>query len=275
MDHVHNELNKITPGKRHHGISPDDVELYLDMQKKYLIKVNEQHQDTEFTSKKKGDSGWKKTDPFNKIYKRRDRKVGIASYHFGDGKDIERTKVQKDEMDLDKMATSTSYVNYENAPDDWTVDNGEKYPGRCYLKGLYFNETERSMNGWIDWRDKPVADGQLSWQYKFVFSSDFTEIVSGFCNKRDKDGIRFKTESQRNLLYDPFALRSEYLDIFYKETAMRADRVLRKMIENPDVKDHKTIDLLTEKNAILNKPHVLKYFQNLWFVNKEDKLTIS
>lgn len=61
-------------------------------------------------------------------------------------------------------------------------------------------------------------------------------------------------------MYDSFALRAEYLDIFYKETAMRADRVLSKIMENPDKEELRKIDLLTEKNACLNKPHVLKYF---------------
>lgn len=131
------------------------------MYKTYLLEKLENAPIDKAKAKKK--DVWRKSDPFNKIYKRRDRKVKIASYHFGDGKDVEIYNGFKEETDLDKMKVSTSYVCYENAPDDWTTDNGEKYPAKCYLKGLYFNQAERAMCGWIDWRDRTVADGQLSW----------------------------------------------------------------------------------------------------------------
>ena len=83
--------------------------------------------------------------------------VGLASYHFeGDG----------------------PYISYENAPDNWRLDNNQKPPIRKKFQDWSYDSITRSFRGNIAWTEA-TFDGEALWKYKLVFSRDFNKIESG------------------------------------------------------------------------------------------------
>lgn len=82
---------------------------------------------------------------------------GIASYHF--------------------ETPDTCYISYDNAPPDWTLDDGNAPPAqKAFIDPTYDSES-RTFRGTIEW--EVSFGGDAKWEYEMVFADDFSSIIGG------------------------------------------------------------------------------------------------
>jgi len=98
--------------------------------------------------------------------------VGVASYHF-----------EGDEP----------YISYENAPDNWRLDNNQKPPIRKPFQDWSYDSITRCFRGNIAWTEATFR-GEALWKYEFVFSEDFNIIESGSVTCFDTEGEKTVTD---------------------------------------------------------------------------------
>jgi hypothetical protein len=103
--------------------------------------------------------------------------VGLASYHF---EDMERP-----------------YVCYEEAPEDWRLDDGTVLPGKKLFDEPRWDPGTRTFTGVIDWGPKTLS-GDSRWCYNMEFSADFKTIEGGSCRaygpppgREERNTLRF------------------------------------------------------------------------------------
>ena len=93
--------------------------------------------------------------------------IGVASYHFTEG-------------------VANAWISYENAPETWVLDNGQRPPGKKEFENATYDDTARIFRGEIVWKEG--FRGDFKWEFEMVFSEDFMSIESGRNKKYDKDG---------------------------------------------------------------------------------------
>jgi len=70
-----------------------------------------------------------------------------------------------------------SFISYSNAPDNWTLENGEKVPPKKPFLNVSYDNVTRTFTGEIAW--KIPFGGDTLWKYRLVFSEDFVFIEDG------------------------------------------------------------------------------------------------
>ena len=90
-------------------------------------------------------------------------------------------------MEIEEMEVSTSYMSFENVPDEFRLDNGTHFPKKMYFKNTYFDEDKNSFYGWLDHRECPAFHGVYSILFKLKFSDDYKRIVGGYLQGYDPD----------------------------------------------------------------------------------------
>ncbi|MCB9592734.1 MAG: hypothetical protein H6719_08375 [Sandaracinaceae bacterium] len=84
--------------------------------------------------------------------------LGFASYHFDAEDDV--------------------YIRYETLP--VPLDNGLPFPARKAFTDLRFDLSNRVFEANIDWTEQgTTVNGASRWEYRMVFSSDYSRIESG------------------------------------------------------------------------------------------------
>jgi hypothetical protein len=73
---------------------------------------------------------------------------------------------------------SESYILYDPAVIGWRLDDGSLPPVKKYFENPSYDPSTRTFQGVIRW--EPVAfNGDSRWEYRIVFSENFTIIESG------------------------------------------------------------------------------------------------
>eukprot|EP00928_Gymnodinium_smaydae_P057281 TRINITY_DN40548_c0_g1_i1.p1 TRINITY_DN40548_c0_g1~~TRINITY_DN40548_c0_g1_i1.p1 ORF type:complete len:357 (+),score=46.09 TRINITY_DN40548_c0_g1_i1:71-1141(+) len=93
-------------------------------------------------------------------------KMGLASYHFDSPDDC--------------------YISYENAPAEWTLDDGSRLPPKKPWVNYSYDAETLTFRGIIEW-DIPLKKMDR-WDYEIVFSEDFSGVVGGRVLMRFTDG---------------------------------------------------------------------------------------
>ena len=111
--------------------------------------------------------------------------VGLASYHFDGPGDV--------------------YIDYSEAPANWRLDDGSRFPDQKAFIDQGFDEDSRTFAGTIDWSDPEgtTAEGSRTWVYEMVFDRSYTEIAGGQVVGYAADGERlFRSEFGEDLEYE-------------------------------------------------------------------------
>lgn len=95
--------------------------------------------------------------PFGQVYAQK-LGVGVASYHFNE---------------------EQPYISYENAPEEWKLDDGNKPPAKKEFTNWNYDKDARKFSGEIRWEPVTFKMDNL-WVYELVFNEKFTEI-EGVC----------------------------------------------------------------------------------------------
>jgi len=95
--------------------------------------------------------------PFGQVYAH-DQGIGSASYHFEE---------------------EQPYISYENAPESWIMDDGNRPPGKKKFTNWKYDRDSRKFSGEIRWEPVTFQMDNL-WVYELVFNENFTEI-EGLC----------------------------------------------------------------------------------------------
>jgi len=97
--------------------------------------------------------------------------VGAASYHFN---------------------LEEPYISYENAPENWKLDDGSELPAKKKFTNWSYDGDARKFCAEIRW--EPVTFyGENLWVYEMVFNENFTEIESGECKRYLTEGYMYTT----------------------------------------------------------------------------------
>ena len=86
--------------------------------------------------------------------------------------------------------TEGPYISYasEDLPADWKLLDGSKPPAKKYFEDPKYDPTERVFTGKIVWGENTFG-GAYSWDFRMVFSTDFSFIENGEVKERDGYGI--------------------------------------------------------------------------------------
>ncbi len=98
--------------------------------------------------------------PFGKVFVQRPG-LGVASYHF--------------------ESEGNCYLDYSNAPQSWTLDDGKPLPLQKEFEGVFYDKQKRIFAAWVIWSDpeESTFTGEERWLYQIHFNEDCTEIVAG------------------------------------------------------------------------------------------------
>ena len=98
--------------------------------------------------------------------------LGVASYHF--------------------QAEDNIYINYDNAPSEWQLDDGRPISKRKAFTKTSFSTSPHLFRGIIDWStpEKSAVAGDVKWIYEMHFSDDYKRIIGGTAVAENQDGVR-------------------------------------------------------------------------------------
>ena len=84
------------------------------------------------------------------------------------------------------MSKLDSFISYSNAPDNWTLENGEKVPPKKHFENVSYDNITRTFTGNIVWTI-PFG-GDTLWKYRLVFTDDFVFIEDGNVQSFNEEG---------------------------------------------------------------------------------------
>lgn len=131
--------------------------------------------------------------------------LGLASYHFeripdddavgspGNGACPEAAPPAPDGTITESINDDSTgaYINYEAAPPSWSMRNGTQPPKKKYFCSPKYHATTRTFTGTIVWGENSMSEC-AQWNYRMVFSEDFSTIESGEVRKFGVDGSERK-----------------------------------------------------------------------------------